>query len=188
MGELMTMPDGSTFEVLRSPADPERDPSEMVFTAHPNGPAPPPHVHPRQRETFTLESGDFELLLDGEWRKLGPGESLSIEAGQTHTYRNRGAATARVRTVHEPGLSFEEYIRELHATATEHGADKVTPAMAARMAGLWRRHSDTIQPGPAPLKLAFGVLGRIGPLLGLRPSPPSAPRADQPSQPERQGL
>ena len=174
----MTMPDGTTFEILRSPADPERDPSEMVFTARPNGPAPPPHLHPRQRELFTLEEGHFELLLRGEWRKLAPGETVAVEAAETHTYRNRGSATARVRTVHEPGLTFEEYIRELHATVTEHGIEKITPAMAARMAALWRRHADTIRPGPPPLRLAFAVLGRIGPLVGLRPAPASAARAD----------
>ena len=76
---------------------------------------------------FTLEEGDFELLVDGDWRKLAPGESLAIEPGQTHTYRNKGTRTARVRTVHEPGLSFDEYIRELHATMTEHNATKITP-------------------------------------------------------------
>jgi len=175
------MPDGTTFEFVREPADPERDPSEMVFTARPGGPAPPPHVHPRQRETFTLEEGDFELLVGGEWRKLAPGESLTIEPGATHTYRNEGTRTARVRTVHEPGLSFDDYIRELHATVIEHGVMKITPAMAARMAVIWRRHSDTIQPGPLPLKLAFGVLGRLAPLLGLRPAEASAARPDQPA-------
>ncbi len=164
------MPDGTTFEVLRSPADPERDPSEVVFTAKPGGPAPPPHVHPRQREIFTLEEGDFELLVDGMWRKLAPGESLAIEPGATHTYRNKGTDTARVRTVHEPGLSFEEYIRDLHATASEHNTTKITPAMAVRMAAIWRKHSETIQPGPLPLKIAFGVLGRVAPLLGMRPA------------------
>jgi quercetin dioxygenase-like cupin family protein len=178
VGEVLTMPDGTSFEVIRSPSDPERDPSEIVFTAKPDGPAPPPHVHPRQREVFTLEEGDFELLLDGGWRALAPGESLAVAPGQVHTYRNRGSATARVRTVHEPGLSFEEYVRELHATVVEHGAVEVTPALAARMAVLWRRHSDTIQPGPARLKLAFAVLGRVGPLVGLRPAPPSGARAD----------
>ena len=172
------MPDGTTFEFVRSPADPERDPSEVVFTAQPNGPAPPPHIHPRQREVFTLEEGDFELLLDGSWRKLAPGESVTVEPGATHTYRNKGTNTARVRTVHEPGLSFDQYLRELHATMSEHGADKITPAMAARLAVIWRRHSDTIQAGDRPMKIAFGVLARIGPMLGLRPS---APRADQPA-------
>lgn len=181
MAEILTMPDGTTFEVVRSPADPERDPSEVHFTAQPNGPAPPPHVHPRQREVFTLEEGDFELLVDGEWRKLAPGESLAIEPGQTHTYRNEGTKTARVRTVHEPGLSFEQYIRELHATAAEHGAVKITPAMAARMAVIWRRHSDTIKPAQLPVKIAFAILGRVAPLLGLRPSPASASGADKPA-------
>ena len=178
MGEVLTMPDGTTFEFVREPADPERDPSEMLFTAQPNGPAPPPHVHPRQREVFTLEEGDFELLVGGEWRKLAPGESLAIGPGQTHTYRNQGTKTARVRTVHEPGLSFDDYIRELHATAVEHNAVKITPGVAARMAVIWRRHSDTIQPGPLSYKIAFGVLGRIAPLLGLRPSSASAAGTD----------
>ncbi len=166
------MPDGTTFEFVRSPADPERDPSEVVFTAQPDGPAPPPHVHPRQREIFTLEEGDFELLLDGSSRKLAPGESVTVEPGATHTYRNKGTKTARVRTVHEPGLSFDQYLRELHATISAHGSEKITPAVAAQLAVIWRRHSDTIQPGPLLLKIAFGVLGRVAPLLGLRPSQP----------------
>ena len=173
------MPDGTTFEVLRSVEDPERDPSEMVFTAQPNGPAPPPHVHPRQREIFTCEEGDFELLVDGEWRTLPPGESLTIQPGQVHTYRNEGAQTARVRTVHEPGLEFEQYIRDLHATVVEHDIRKIGPGAATRMAELWRRYEDTIQPGPLPLKLAFGVLGRVGPVLGLRSSRASAARTHQ---------
>jgi quercetin dioxygenase-like cupin family protein len=171
VGEILTMPDGTTFEVVRSPADPERDPSEIVFTAKPNGPAPPPHVHPRQREVFTLEEGDFELLIDGEWRALAPGESVTVEPGATHTYRNKGTMTARVRTVHEPGLSFEQYVRDLHATIAEHDMTKLTPAMAARLAVIWREHADTIQAGPLPLKVAFAVLGRVAPLLGLRPTP-----------------
>jgi quercetin dioxygenase-like cupin family protein len=178
VGEILTMPDGTTFEFVREPADPERDPSEMVFTAQPNGPAPPPHIHPRQREVFTLEEGDFELLLDGNWRKLAPGESVTVEPGAKHTYRNKGTRTARVRTVHEPGLSFDEYIRELHATATEHNATKIGPAMAARMAVIWRRHSDTIEGGDPMMRLAFDLLGRVAPLVGLRPTPPSAARAD----------
>ena len=173
------MPDGTTFEVVRSVEDPERDPSEMVFTAQPNGPAPPPHVHPRQRETFTCEQGDFELLVDGEWRVLPPGESLTIQPGQVHTYRNEGAQTAKVRTVHEPGLEFEQYIRDLHATVVEHDIRRITPGAAARMAVIWRKYSDTIQPGPLPLKVAFGLLGRIGPRLGLKPSEASAARADK---------
>jgi quercetin dioxygenase-like cupin family protein len=181
MGEVMTMPDGTTFEVLRSAEDPERDPSEMVFTAQPNGPAPPPHVHPRQRETFTCEEGHFELLVDGEWRRLPPGESLVIQPGQVHTYRNEGTQTAKVRTVHEPALEFEAYIRDLHATVVEHDIRKITPGAAVRMAVLWRERSDTIQPGPLPLKIAFGLLGRIGPLLGLRPSKAPAAGADQAS-------
>jgi hypothetical protein len=41
MGEVLTMPDGSFFEIVRSPADRERDPSEIVFTARPGAAGPP---------------------------------------------------------------------------------------------------------------------------------------------------
>ena len=170
MSEILTMPDGTTFEFVRSPADPERDASEVVFTAQPDGPAPPPHIHPRQRETFTLEEGDFELLLGDDWRTLQPGESFTVEPGTKHTYRNKGTQTARVRTVHEPGLSFDQYLRDLHATISEHNSTKITPAVAVRMAGVWRQHSDTIQGGDTLMRAAFDVLGRVGPLFGLRPS------------------
>ena len=175
------MPDGTTFEVVRSPADPERDPSEVAFTAQPGGPAPPPHIHPRQRETFTLEEGDFELLLGGDWRKLAPGESVTVEPGATHTYRNKGTQTARVRTVHEPGLSFEQYIRDLHATVAEHDAVKITPGVAVADGG------DLAQalghdPGRRPAdedRVRDPRAGRAA--ARARPTPGSAARADQPA-------
>lgn len=169
MGDVLEMPDGSVFEIVRSPADPARDPSEIAFTVLPRGPAPPPHVHDHQRETFTLEEGDFELLLDGDWCALAPGESLTVEAGATHTFRNHGTRTARVRTVHDPGLSFEDYIRDLHATAIAHGSMGISPGMAVRMAVLWRTYAETIRPGPLPLRAALGVVGRVGPVVGLKP-------------------
>jgi quercetin dioxygenase-like cupin family protein len=170
VGEILTMPDGTTFEFVRAPADPERDPSEVVFTAIPGAAAPPPHIHPRQRETFTLEEGDFELLSGRSWRKLQPGESVTLEPGTRHTYRNKGTQTARVRTVHEPGLSFEQYLRDLHATISEHNSVKITPAVAVRLAGVWRWHSDTIEGADALMRISFDALARIGPVLGLRPS------------------
>ncbi len=73
-------------------------------------------------------------------------------------------------TVHDPGLEFETYIRRLHATMVAHDSTKVTPALAVRLAVLWREHDDTISPGPLPLKLAMGLLGRVGPVVGLRPA------------------
>jgi quercetin dioxygenase-like cupin family protein len=170
MSERLTMPDGSWFEAVQTPADPEREPGEMKFTALPGGPAPPPHVHRRQREVFTLHEGDFELLVDGEWRKLEPGESLEIPPGGKHTYRNKGSRTALVTTVHDPGLDFETYIRRLHATMAAHGSTKPTPALVVRLSVLWREHDDTISPGSLPLKVAMGLLGRVGPLVGLRPA------------------
>jgi quercetin dioxygenase-like cupin family protein len=170
MSERLELPDGTAYEVIHTPTDPATDISEMVFTLRPGGPAPPPHIHPGQTETFTLEDGDFELLVDGKWRQLGVGESLTVPVGDIHTFRNKGERTARVRMVHDPALTFEDFLRDMHATAVEHNAESIGPAMAVRMAVLFRRYPETIQPGPLPLKIAFGLMGRLGPLVGLKPA------------------
>lgn len=166
------MPDGSEFTVVTSAADPEHDAGRIDFTVLPDGPAPPPHVHPSQTETFTALEGDsFEVQLDGEWSRLAEGESVAVKPGATHTFRNKGRGTVRVSTVHEPALSFERYIRRLHATAQEHDWQTLGPGAMVRVAVLWSEHSETIRPGPPPLRVAMGAAATFGSLVGLRPAP-----------------
>ena len=47
------------------------------------GAALPEHRHPHE-QVLTMVEGEFELLLDGERRRLGPGEIVVIPGGLPH--------------------------------------------------------------------------------------------------------
>ena len=168
MSDSLVMPDGSAYTVLDSPADPAREPLLMEFLLQPDCLAPPPHVHPGgQRETFEVQEGAFELLRGRGWHRLEAGQSLTVEPGEVHTFRNREAAPARVRNVHDPAHSFESYLRRLHAVVTEHGFTSISPKAALYLSVLLREHRDTIAPA-GPLRLPMAVLATIGRALRLR--------------------
>jgi quercetin dioxygenase-like cupin family protein len=170
--DRLTMPDGSVYTFVDSPTDPEREPLVMEFLLQPDCIAPPPHVHPgSQRETFEVLEGEFELRKGRAWQRLEAGQSLTVEPGEVHTFRNRSGAPARVRDVHDPGHSFEPYLRELHALVTRHGFERVTPKAAVYLALLWREHADTIRPANPPMGAAMGLLAGIGRALRLRLEP-----------------
>jgi uncharacterized cupin superfamily protein len=137
MADTFTGYDGSEFTVLRRPTNP-RDPLEMRFRFVPGCATPPPHVHPDTDETFTVEEGEFELLVDGEWRGV----------------------------VHDPHHGFEEYLRKL--TGLSHALRATspnTPKAALRFARLWAEHPDLIRPADVPMRLAMPVLNAVGRVL-----------------------
>ena len=175
MSDLLQMPDGTTFEFLERPDDPETGPLVMEFGLAPDCATPPPHIHPGgQTESFECVEGSFELLVGKEWKRLDPGEKVEVPPGTRHTFRNGSGAPARVRNVHSPAHSFERYIRRVHALVTGSGASsRSSPQLIIGVAQLWREHSDTIAAAGPPMRVAFTVLARVGGLLGLKPPPPT---------------
>jgi mannose-6-phosphate isomerase-like protein (cupin superfamily) len=49
-------------------------------------------VHPQQVEEYEVLEGRFDVVVDGEWRTLAPGESASVPIAALHTFRNRSPA------------------------------------------------------------------------------------------------
>jgi quercetin dioxygenase-like cupin family protein len=48
-----------------------------------------PHVHEAATEFFYVISGTGEVLLNGEWQVLQPGDALKATTGNEHGFRNR---------------------------------------------------------------------------------------------------
>ncbi len=168
MTDRFELPDGSVYSVPGSPVDPEREPVVMEFMLPPGCVAPPPHIHPRdQRETFEVLEGTFELRSGRDWHRLETGQSLTVEPGTVHTFRNRESAPVRVRNVHDPAYSFERYIRRVHALVTEQGFIKMSPRAALYFSLLAREHSDTFVPAP-PLRGPMFLLASLARVLRLR--------------------
>ena len=78
----------------------------------PHGDSPPLHVHHTEDEVFHLIEGELRLQIDGETRRLGPGQTLLAPKGVPHTYRVESPAGARWLTVTTHG-DFERFVRAL---------------------------------------------------------------------------
>lgn len=140
----------------------------MEFLLQPRCLAPLPHVHPRtQRETFEVLEGAFELRRGRSWHRLEAGQTLTIQPGEVHTFRNRERVAARVRNVHDPAYSFERYIRRLHALVSERGFAGIAPRAALYFAVLVHQHRDTEVPAVS-LRLPIALMATIGRMLRLQ--------------------
>ena len=175
MADSLAFPDGSVYRFLERPADPSAGPLVMEFELQPDCTAPPAHFHPGgQSEVFECVEGSFELLVGREWQRLDAGQSVTVESGTRHTFRNKSGAVARVRNVHSPAHSFEAYLRRLHAIVSEAGLGaERSPAAMAKFALLWREHADTIVASDPPLRVGLPVVAGAARLLRLRLPPPT---------------
>jgi quercetin dioxygenase-like cupin family protein len=112
-GDTLTMPDGTTFEIVESAADSDGERVEFEVTMAPGALGPPRHFHPAQEEGWTVVSGELSVQFGRKWHVLREGESRSIPPGTVHTLRNRSTEPVRFRDRHAPALDFQDYIQDL---------------------------------------------------------------------------
>jgi mannose-6-phosphate isomerase-like protein (cupin superfamily) len=167
-GEL-TMPDGTSFSIVESAADSAGKRIEFEITMEPDAQGPPKHFHPRQDESWKVLEGELSVFVDGAWRALREGESLSIPPNTVHTLRNRSGAVVRFRDVHEPALDFQEYIEAL---GREAGAgtmtDRMSPSTLIHGAMVLHQHRTTQLSASRMQRAAETLLSLIGRALGYR--------------------
>jgi len=114
--ERFKMPDGSVYIVRRPAAETDGESVEMEFVLPPGCVPPPPNIHPQQVEEYEVMEGRFDVVVEGEWRTLAPGESASVPIGALHTFRNRSGGVVRVRNWHRPAIRFEDFIERTYHT------------------------------------------------------------------------
>jgi quercetin dioxygenase-like cupin family protein len=66
------------------------------------------HVHSDHTDSFYVIEGVVEFLVDGEWRRGGPGTFFSAPRGVEHGFRNPGPGRIRVLNIHAPNTGFVE--------------------------------------------------------------------------------
>jgi quercetin dioxygenase-like cupin family protein len=173
-GERFEMADGSVYVVTKPTAETGGEYVEMEFILPPGSFAPPPHIHPSQVEEYELIEGGFEVMVDGEWTSLGPGERASVPIGSLHTFRNPTEETTRVRNWHRPALRFEQFIERANATLAAAGVKGGRdPRLPVYMSMLFAEFPETLQTPRRRERIPMGVLARLGRLLRLRTVDPS---------------
>lgn len=69
---------------------PTLDELEVHVTTLNPGKAPhPPHKHPNE-EMLIIRQGTVEVLINGEWKRVGPGSVVFFASNQLHGLRNVG--------------------------------------------------------------------------------------------------
>ena len=170
-GDRFDMVDGSSYIVTKPAAETGGAYVEMEFVLPPGCLPPPPHVHPSQVEEYEVLEGRFDVLVEGSWRTLGPGERASVPVGALHTFRNKSGETVRVRNWHRPALRFEGYIETIHATLKRSGIkSKRDPRIPLYLSQIMLEYRETLAPGRARERVPIGIAARLGRLLRLRPA------------------
>lgn len=171
-GDRFEMPDGSVYAVTAAAADSGGDFIEMELTLPPGSVAPPPHVHADLTEEYEVIEGELDLMVGGDWRKLGPSASASVPVGVLHTFRNRSGALVRVRNVHRPAARFEDYIEHIHTLTRARGIRGAKdPRLPVYLSMLMLEYPETLGPGRPLERIPMLAMARLGRLLRLRTGP-----------------
>lgn len=120
----------------------------------------PVHVHRFHTETFTAEVGDLEVLRDGVWHRLQPGQTLVVPPGVAHSFRNGSKAPVVYRHTFSPGSRFRNLMEGYAALAK---AGKISRKKDLRtvlyICLLFNEYRD--------VQVFAGALGVVGPVLAV---------------------
>jgi mannose-6-phosphate isomerase-like protein (cupin superfamily) len=168
-GRKYEFPDGSIYEVIVPAAQSGGARTETRITLPPSPVTPPAHLHPRQEERYTVESGQLDVQLDGQWRPLAAGESVRVQPGQVHTFRNRSGANVQFVSVHTPALSFERYLERLYwLMAMNRVRNTRQLSSLLYLSLLWSEHRDDQVLAGAFSRAAVSALGSVARLLRFK--------------------
>ena len=84
---------GSVRSFFKAPTATLEELELHVTTLNPGQEPHPPHRHPNE-EMVIIREGTVEALVNGDWKRLGPGSVLFNASNQLHGLRNVGAVPA----------------------------------------------------------------------------------------------
>jgi glyoxylate utilization-related uncharacterized protein len=156
---------GSTITFVD--AAPERVVVEIAYDG--NGLKPPTHLHPSQEERFEVLEGQINVLLDGERRTLGSGDTLLVPAGTPH--QMWADAPARQRWETRPALKTERFFETLWGLQQD-GLLEGDPRKSKLQMALTMRHfRDEIRLTglPRAQRAALPLVALVARARGLKP-------------------
>ena len=79
----------------------------------PSGMGIPPHKHDQEDEIIYIQSGEFEIFLDGKLSQAKAGDLLNFTRGTSHGFKNTGSLAGKTLWFVSPGANFEEFFNHL---------------------------------------------------------------------------
>jgi mannose-6-phosphate isomerase-like protein (cupin superfamily) len=168
-GRRFEFPDGSLYEIVVPASTTAGARTELRVILPPTPIAPPPHIHPTQTETHTVESGAFDVLVGRDWRTITAGQTVTVPSGTVHTFRNRSGENVELRSVYSPSLECERYLERLYWLFAMNRIQR-SRSLSSRLysALLWDTHRADQVLASRMAQTAIGTLARVARLLGFR--------------------
>jgi quercetin dioxygenase-like cupin family protein len=94
----------------------------LVVDNPPVGWSLPPHRHHNEAETIHIVEGTFEIEVDGERSRLGPGETVHIPRGIVHTGGTAGQQPCRRVVIFSPA-GLERFFLEVGTPSQDDDVD-----------------------------------------------------------------
>ncbi len=135
-----------------------------------------PHVHPAMREEFVVHEGRCQFLAGRRWVDRDAGESIVVEPGTRHAFRNRGSVPTRIECKATPPSTLQAFLEDAAGMSRAGKLHKIglpKPNGLLEAAVLIDAYDDMVHLGfPAPprpvQKLVFGPLARLAERRGIR--------------------
>ena len=106
-------PKGESRKICQSPTATLDELEMHVTTLNPGEQAHPPHQHPDE-ELLIIKEGTVEALVNGEWKRVGPGSVIFQASNQLHAIRNAGDTPAAYHVIkwNSPGMLQKKKARQ----------------------------------------------------------------------------
>ena len=136
------------------------------------------HVHPYQTEEFEIQSGSVEFRKGRDKLLAEEGDSITVEPGTIHRFKNVGSDEARFTAKVSPALEFESFLETMFALAADGKTNKKGMPNPVRMAVIANEYFDDVRAPRVPgalQKAALAAGAAVGRLVGYTPSYQPAP-------------
>lgn len=131
---------------------------------------PPVHVHADFDETFEIENGELTVLVNGEIKKLRPGEKLFIPRGVPHKPYNETGDTIRLKGAFPFPEKFAFGLTQVYSILDENPEFVNAPEALLQMALFTGAGFDSYIEGPPVIiqKAMSFVISPIARLMGYK--------------------
>ena len=130
--------------------------------------AEPRHSHPLQESSAHVHSGSLVFEVEGEVRRVGPGESITIPAGALHTFWNEGPDDAHSVQVFRPALGTAEFFETYAALAERDQLDDNGMPALLQLAVMIPAFGDEMRVTRPPWPVQRALAAALGPLARRR--------------------
>ena len=170
-GEVLEHPRGDRLEFVATSAATGGALLEMHVTYPPRTEAPAVHLHPEQRERFTIVQGALVAVIGGVEGRYAAGETFEVAAGTPHTMHADADEPTRFVWQVQPALRTEDFFEKVWDLARANGSDAPRSPNVLQGALLMRSYGREFQLVRPPRWLQvplFAVLAPLARLLGYR--------------------